>query len=383
MYTIPYIILILLFGLLSVLWSNSGSESNKRLYYIACIAIYVFFFGFRGFVFDDWIVYYTVFNKCELENVSFYILKYNIEWGMEPGFTLLMYICRCLVGNFHFFVFVCTAINVALLCLFFKDRMENKPLAFVLFLTFGGVVMSINLMRNSIAILIFINSLRFIEQRRLLPYMLLCILAALFHVSALLYIPFYFIVRYRYNKWVFIGILIVANTIFLLHVPVVSTLLKYIFSDAGSLVQSKLDTYTSGNMDEMKTLSIGYLERLFSSILIICYYDKLCEIRKENILFINFFIVYILASFLLCEFSEICLRISNLFIFAYWILWADLTECFSIKNNRTLYVYFVSFYCMLKMVGTTNMITASYDNILFGAKSYEERLYFYNRYSKK
>lgn len=89
-----------------------------------------------------------------------------------------------------------------------------------------------------------------------------------------------------------------------------------------------VESYTSGNMAEAKVLSIGYIERLFTGILIFCYYNKLICIRDENKMFINAFICYILLSLLLSEFGEISLRMSYLFIFAYWILWNDLIRCF-------------------------------------------------------
>lgn len=382
MYSVPYILIILIFGLLSILWTNTESESNKRIYSLICIAIFIFFFGFRGFICDDWINYYPAFQNCALEYVRFNPLEYNIEWGFEPGFTLLMCFTKSIVDNYHFLVFVCTIINTTLLLLFLKGRVDNIPFGFVIFLTFGGYVMSTNLLRNSIAILIYINSIRFIENRKLLPYLGMCFLASTFHTTALLYIPFYFIVKYRYNKWIYIGVFAIANVIFLLHIPIITTIVMHVFSDAGTLVQAKLDSYTSGNMAEMKTLSIGYLERLFSGVLIICYYDKLCTLREENKIFINFFLLYILASFLLSEFSEISLRTSYLFTFAYWILWIDLKDCFSIVSNKTLYISFISLYCILKMIGNTNLVTSEYDNVLFGAKTYEERLYIHNRYSK-
>lgn len=294
-----------------------------------------------------------------------------------------MAICKALTNNYHFLVFICTLINVSLLLFFFKKRLDNIPLSFVIFLTFGGYVMSTNLMRNSIAILIFVNALTYLEQRKLLPYIGLCILAATFHVSALLYLPLYFIINYRYNKYVYLGLFIIANAIFLLHLPVITIILTHILGDVGGLVQMKIESYTSGNLDEMKTLSIGYLERLFTGIMIFCYYDKLYELREENKVFINLFLLYILASFMLSEFSEISLRVSNLFICAYWIIWIDMMECFSIKNNRRLYICFISLYCVIKMIGNTNLITSLYDNVLFGAKSFEERLYIHNRYSKQ
>ena len=142
-----------------------------------------------------------------------------------------------------------------------------------------------------------------------------------------------------------------------------------------------VDSYTDSA--EFQLLTIGYLERLFSGILIFCYYDKLLSIRNENKIFINSFIAFIFMSFILSEFQVVSLRMAGLFIFSYWVLWGDLIKCFSIVNNRKLFMAFIGIYCSLKIIGSTNMITSEYDNILFGAKSYEERLYLHNRYSKE
>ena len=72
---------------------------------------------------------------------------------------------------------------------------------------------------------------------------------------------------------------------------------------------------------------------------------------------------------------------SYLFMFAYWILWYDLVKCFAIESNRKLFLGFMFIYLSLKTVGLSNLITAEYDNVLFGIKTYEERLYIHNRYA--
>ena len=126
-------------------------------------------------------------------------------------------------------------------------------------------------------------------------------------------------------------------------------------------------------------ISIGYLERLLTGILIICYYDKLIKVRKENIIFVNAFLAYISMTFFLSEMTVVSERMSGLFIFAYWILWPDLLMCMNIKNNRKLFMSFVFIYCIMKMIGMTKEKILEYDNLLFGGKSYNERLYIFNK----
>ena len=85
---------------------------------------------------------------------------------------------------------------------------------------------------------------------------------------------------------------------------------------------------------------------------------------------------------MLSEFGTMSLRMSYLFMFSYWILWNDLIKCFFYENNRKLFLSFIGLYCVLKMIISTDMVTSKYDNVLFGIKSYEERLYIHNRYSE-
>ena len=73
---------------------------------------------------------------------------------------------------------------------------------------------------------------------------------------------------------------------------------------------------------------------------------------------------------------------ANLFIMSYWILWGDLIKSFVYKNNKHLFVAFISVYCMFKLVGMTNLVTSDYDNILFRAKSYQERQLIHRRTPK-
>lgn len=384
-YTIPYLLLLLLFFGLALYYEQTEETDARNKISYGCFAVMLLFFGFRGFIFDDWQIYYSLFQDCSFENVWFNVYTYkNAHWTCEPGFTLLMATCKSLIDSYYFFNFVCTVIVTALLFNFFRQqKFDNFPFALILYLCFGGIIMSTNLMRNTIAIMVFINAIKYIDERKPIPFFLLCIVAISFHLSALMYLPTYFFLHRRINKWFFVGIFLMGNFIFLTHTSIFLKVMSvFIGTDSGRL-SIMLEDYTSGTMDQATGISIGYLERLFSSFLIFCYYDRLVEVRKNNAIFINSFILYFVLSFYFSEFKEASLRMSYLFIFAYWILWRDLVYCFSIENNRRLFAGFLFLYCMLKMVGHTDVVTSEYDNVLFGAKSYEERLYIHNRFGEQ
>lgn len=383
MYALPYILLVAIIGIAAVYTQiRQDDEATQRHIWIACIGLLLFFFGCRGFICDDWLSYYPAFELCSSDKLHLNIFQQADNWNYEPGFTLWMLACKTLVNNYFFFQFCCTALNLTLLLLFLRRRVDNIPFALVLFICFGGYGMMTNLMRNSIAILIFANALTYLERRQPLPYFGLCLLALSFHTSALLFFPLYFFLHRKCNRWVYLGIFIAGNAFFLGHVKVFLPLMSLILGDGDGRLQLMVENYTSGELDGATGISIGYLERLLTGVLFFCYYNKLCSIRSNNHIFMNLFIAYFCLFFFLSEFRIVSERLSMLFMMSYWILWADLTHIFHYPNNRKLFIGFMTVYCTLKLIGMTNLVTSAYDNVLFGAKSYQERLYIHNRAPK-
>ena len=382
MYAVPYIAVIAALGVIAVFYEYTPSHPTRRKLTLCCYTLLLLFFGFRGFVADDWQIYYVEFQKCSVNSLSFNIINTAERWDFEPGFTLFMFLSKSLFNNYFFFQFLCTVINLVLLHHFFKDKVSNPPFALVLFICFGGYGMMTNMLRNSIAILIFANALPYIEQRKAVQYFLSCTLAVTFHSSSFTYFPLYFLFRYKYNRWFFFTLFLTGNAFFLLHIKVFIPITSMIFGDESGMLQDTITDYTTGEMSEATRLSIGYLERLFTGLLIFGYYNRLEQVRADCRLYVNCFIAYFCMIFFLSEFEIMSLRMANLFMMSYWILWGDLIKSFVHKNNKHLFVVFISVYSTLKLVGMTNLVTSNYDNILFGAKSYQERQLIHNRTPK-
>lgn len=377
-YSIPYIILIVFYGISAFLRDSWNVENVQKRIDALCILVFVFFFGLRGYVYDDWIVYAEVFRKADFSTFSILLNTSN----MEPGFLLWLTFVKSLVNNYHFFVFLCCIINTILLIRFLNRYTINLPLGLMLYVCMGGLLMSMNLMRNSIAILLFINSISFIQNRQFVKYFAVCILATTFHISAVLYMPLYFFLHRNCNKWLYLSLFLIANTVLLMHIPILQSIIDLIVGYISPGMQMHINAYMERTSDVAFNISIGYLERFFSGMMVFLFMDKLKSIRQENVMFINSILLYYMVLFLFSEFEELSLRLSFLFIFAYWILWADMIECFTYDNNRKLFIAFIYIYCLFKIIGNTNFITARYDNLLFGIQSYQERLYIHNRNNK-
>lgn len=375
----PYLLLVIVYGSLAVYGHyNQESQMKTMCVNILSVVVFLFFFGLRGFVAYDWTAYYPEFQSLT-DLRTLLSLPYN-KWVWEPGFMIFGVLCKTVYPNYFFFQFLCILINVSLLMLFFKRYVSNIPLAFMIMLVMSGIEININLIRNSISILLFVNALVFIERKRFLPYLCVCLLGFAFHSSSLAYIPLYFILNRRLNKYIMLAIFIVANVIYLFHIPILKSLILLVVDYIMPSTKLWVETYLSIDMSTGSVLSIGYLERLLTGVLLFCYIDKLREIRGGSNIFVNSMLIYLCTFLFLSEFRTISMRCSYLFIYAYWIVWIDLIKCFRLHNNRVLYLSFVALYSLLKVYSLNNTAMSEYYNIAVDNKSYNERLIHFRQH---
>lgn len=373
-YSIPYTLLIVFLGTLALLiHQRRDDESLCRKLTLAGVATYFVFFAFRGFIFTDWLTYYVEFEQASLD----LLVHYTPGESREPLFLILMLLTKAVFNDFHFFVFICTAINTWLLIAFFRRYSDNIFLCLMLYLVFEGFDISINLMRNSIAIFLFLNAIQYLESRKPLPYFGLCLAAIGFHFSAFVYLPLYFFFHIRMNRWVYLAILIVCNAVFVLHIPIFMKLISMV-GIGGAFLENKIDAYAE--LSNRLGFGMGFIERFITGMLVFLYFDKLNAMRPTSKIFINALATYFVCSFMFSEFTEISKRLAMLFVFSYWIIWGDLIRCFAIPNNRRLFVAYLSIYCLLKTTVTITQPVNQYENLLFGkTKSYQERKYIFDR----
>lgn len=366
---LPYILLVLLYIALSAV--SYYKIRLRPIIEVISVIVFILFFGFRGFIFYDWASYYPAFES--LPNISTLFTQDWVKWGWEPGFILFAAIIKELTNSYQFFILLCTVINTILLTRFFKLYISILPLGFMMYLTMNGIQISTDLLRNSISICIFLNAIPYIQKRKIVPYISLCFLATTFHSSALVYIPLYFFLNKRLNIWIGLSIFVIANIIYLFHIPILKSIISLFVDILMPSTKLWIDAYLNMDAATGSIISIGYLERLLTASLIFCYYNKLIKLRNSP-LFVNTTLIFLIIFLLLSEFRTISMRTSTLFSFGYWIVWIDLIDCFKYKNNKILFVSFVCLYSVLKTFSNCSSDVAKYENVLFGDSNYSERL---------
>ena len=139
-------------GICSFLYEYSGANEERRQHVVMVAAVaFMFFFGFRGYIYSDWILYTDTFRNVQWSD----LLKFDItdKELREPGFTLLCLLCKTLINEYVFLNVVCAAIYLVLLIRFCRQfGVGNIPLVLMLFIAMDGTVIVVNLLRNSISI---------------------------------------------------------------------------------------------------------------------------------------------------------------------------------------------------------------------------------------
>lgn len=383
-YSIPYLVVFSLLFIMSIKVLPADniktiSSINTVIIYAICLLM-IIFIGFRGFIYTDWHAYYRVFDQTptffssEEEIDLFY--RNNAEWN--KGYLVYSILCKTIFRTYTLFQAFSFIIDFIILNSVFSRYFKNpqmKVMAFAFFFIFGGVLgfgIEINLMRNAKAIMLFLISLKYLEEKRFLPFLLLNILGFYFHSISIILIFTYFFLRKRIPKYCLIVIFFFGNVVYLLHIEWLKNLLLLLNQTIKTPLYTMIDVYLrSKKYGSEWGLSIGFLERTFSFFLVLFMENKLIEKNKSNIIIINSFYVFIFIYLYCSEMSIILNRVGLLFIYGYWILFPQIYELLS-KNYKKFFLIVFFLYGVLKCL-TCNNILYYYENFLVPHLDYDQR----------
>lgn len=162
--------------------------------------IYAAFFGiavfalmaFRSFVGTDYQSYaqlYDYFNYAEMDEVS--------KLAHEKGFVVPLKILCDIFEDYHA-LFAVTAFFIAAATAIYIYKFSSNPcISALAYVCFGMFFYSMNFIRQMIAGVIVMFAVEFIREKSFIRYLAVILFAACFHWSALVMIPFYFILQIK------------------------------------------------------------------------------------------------------------------------------------------------------------------------------------------
>ena len=387
-YSIPYVIVFLILYVAVIPVSKKNIAFVNRVPQIQLLFLTLFFFiGLRGYIFTDWKLYKSFWDSCpSLWTGGSSILRYLQSGSFahwEKGFLLYTIILKSFSSHWIFFQSVSFCVDILILYCFLKRYVSKYIyLSLCVWYIFGGTIglsLSINLMRNYKAILFFLLSIKYIEQKCFWKYAVLNILGSFFHITSILFLPLYLLLKIKWKSSIILTLFILGNILYLLQIQWVVPIIDMTAELIGGRIRSLASFYlNTSRWNFSYGITIGFLERTFTFILLFCL-QKHIKMKKSEYVFFNILYLYIFSYLYLSELRILIDRIPIMFICSYWILLPKLYESLK-KDYKVLFLIVFLVYSLLKIVVGHKDILALYDNMLFQQFTIQERLEMYNLY---
>lgn len=369
--SIPYLIFVF-FNVLLFTYSIFVQTDKYDLFKIRilCIVLCIGFLGFRGFIGWDWYNYFVVFSEVP-KITSQELWDYFGNTLMEPGFILYCSVIKFFTKNYHILTLINTLIDLVFLHWFLKRYLPQKYYAFgfTLYFFFGGFYFETDLLRNARSFFIFLYSIKYIEEKKIVPYYLLNLLGLLFHLSSIIYLFVYKLLNLNIKRSFFIAIFICGNILFLFRIQFVKPLILFASSVIGGKLTYLVNVYFTEDAQSYG-FSIGFIERNLVALMVLIYFNEIKNYDKAYNIFINSYFVFFILFFFFSEVSVLSIRFGLLFYYSYWILIPIIFDLIKSNLIKSVYLAVVISFFFLKMFGMTKEINYSYENILINNSDY-------------
>jgi hypothetical protein len=331
-------------------------------------ALFVFvFIGCRGLIGTDWLNYYPFFQKAPSFVSDIDEIKNFVSHSyFEKGYAIYTVLCKTVSSNYFVFQLISFLLDFLVLHSFFRRYAKRYYfLAWAFYFIFQGYIIELIILRNAKSIMCFLISIQYIHKKQWLKYYAMNFIGILFHISAIFYLPIYFLCRLKLSKRLELIVFIIGNIVYLLQIEWLKTILLRIVTIWDNHYSGLIERYINSDLYSVSYgITIGYVERTITFILFYFNYKKLIMHDKNMDVFWYLFLIYIYVYLFCSEFFIILERIPNLFVCSYWILYPNFFRVLK-HGAKYLFIVMIILYGVLKMLSLFNLPWASYENVLF------------------
>lgn len=245
--------------------------------------------------------------------------------NVEPAFIWLTQLVTNLGDNSLYLFVIYAALGVALKVVGIY-RLTRFPLAAMLIYYSGFFLLwEMTQIRAAVAGGILLVSIRHIKERNLGWFLVLCLLAAMFHYSALVFLPLYFLKSDRINVLLYCSLIPAATA---LNVAGLNLVEVASFAPV-QLIELKINSYSAyADADVNRTFNAVYLARCALAFLLLVNHRFLSKRNEYFPLLIKVYFVALFLHVALASIPGIASRLSELLLVVEVILIPTLFDFF-------------------------------------------------------
>lgn len=225
-----------------VLYFNSN---NKTPFLVASIIAATMVMGLRSVsVGQDTLHYSEIFQYVSHESTNNLFSSFYYQ-SIEIGYIALMKIVS-VFGGYYLFQMVVSCFICGFFAKFISENMNNYFLGMVLFLGFDAYLMSFNISRHMLAVILVANGWSSLNRGKIKKAFLYSLLATLIHTTAIAFLAIYVLYVFRKNKFV------------IRLIPVLGILAVFSYRKILMFVSSYVTHYNNYYSNHKNTLQVGY-----------------------------------------------------------------------------------------------------------------------------
>ena len=137
--------------------------------------------------------------------------------GKDLGFSVLMKVFQIFFGEYQFFLFFVVIVFYVPTIKYLYDHTTNLRSLFIACLLLAALFFQFTYtgLRQVIVFGLIIISMKYIESKQLFKFVLIILVAATLHKTAIVFIPCYFIGYVKDSRWVYLGALLLLPVLFI------------------------------------------------------------------------------------------------------------------------------------------------------------------------
>ena len=294
------LLILVLMGLLLVLDKNINDKQSLN-YFRIIIFLLMIISSLRGSsVGNDTSKYIVLFKNIQNLPIDYFTDRYEI------GFIYLNKFCGYISSNPQIIIVVSSVIIWLGIYFFIKNNSNNYCFSLFFLITFGFFAFFLSGIRESIAIVICLQSFEYIKEKNLIKSSVIILFASLFHSSALCFLLVYPLFYIKNTHKFNLILLCIGFILYPFYGRIMNLVVTYIpkYSSYVTSIYNDGDIRLASIMNLLVVLSVS----------IFCIYMKNKIYKSSDIDgYINILLVGALILFLSLQFSLLD-RVANYFI---------------------------------------------------------------------
>ena len=178
----------------------------KNTLLIFCFMLMFIIAGFRYQVGYDFNSYERIYNNITLSN-----FRGN---NLEIGFSLFVCLLKKIGLGFPVMIMLIAMASIFIKYKVIREYSVYPFISLLVYFSANFIIQDFGQIRQGLAIAFTLYSIKYIKDKKLFKYLIVMMMAIMFHYSAVLFLPMYWLARINVNKKVIATALIVSGVFF-------------------------------------------------------------------------------------------------------------------------------------------------------------------------